>query len=376
MIILVSLLIVTAVVFECYLYQPYNIKNIIYKLKPEKKIIVAGEALKLEEVVYNRTPLPFPKIVTSVEMVNRIDEFSGPCYNSNSRYYLNHKTSLFFFQKINVKHELRINKRGVYRAKLKGVNYSDLLMIKENWLSLQYEFEFIVYPQILPIEAFLPEPVTYSGDNFVRRFILEDYFFPSGVRDYITGDNTRHIDWKQTARMGQLKVRTYDYTSQEAVSILLNLQQSSDIWERADAKIAEKIINIGASVLHAGIEEKFNVGLFANAFCIGFPEQTLTIDATACMDFEYLYECTARLLNYPSMNFSDYLKSIKHYFNTDSNLILITAYSDEDLRELLWRMKGTVRSISIITINGDASSYGFEGIPVIKAYGEGTVKNE
>jgi hypothetical protein len=371
MIILVSLLIVAAIIFEYYIYQPYNIKNIVYRLKPEKKIIIAGESLKFEEVIHNKTPLPFPKIVTNVEMVNRIDEISGSSYTSKSKYCLSHKTSLFFFQRINVRHEMQIDKRGVYRGKLKGINYSDLLMLKENWISLPYEFEFMVYPQILPVEDFLPNPVTYSGDNFVRRFILEDYFFPSGVRDYVIGDNTRHIDWKQTARMGQLKVRTYDYTSQEAVNILLNLQQSSNILERVDTKITEQIINIGASVLHAAFKEKFNVGLFANGFCLGFPDHTLAVDASACMDFDYLYECTARLLTYPSTHFADYMKSISHYFDTDSNLIIITAYGDGNLSELLWRMKGTVRSIRIISLKEDASSLGLEGLPVIKARGEG-----
>lgn len=371
MIILVSLLIVAAVVIEHYIYQPYNIKNIVYSLKPEKKIIVAGEDLKLEEVIHNKTPLPFPKIAASVELSNRIDEISGSSYNTKSRYYLKHKTSLFFFQRISVKHEIQIDKRGIYRAKLKGINYSDVLMQKDHWLSLSYEFEFMVYPQILPVEDYLPNPVTYSGDNFVRRFILEDYFFPSGVRDYVTGDNTRHIDWKQTARMAQLKVRTYDYTSQEAVNILLNFQQSSNTQERVDTKIAEQIVTIGASVLHAAFQGKFNVGLFANASCLGFPDQTLAIDASACMDFDYLYECTARLLTYPSISFKDYLKDINHYFDTNSNLIIITAYSDEDLSRLLRRMNGSVRSIRVIALNEAASFYGFEGIPVIKAYGEG-----
>ena len=63
-----------------------------------------------------------------------------------------------------------------------------------------------------------------SGEIAVRRYELTDPFTHRGIREYEPYDEMKSINWKATAKTGELKVNIREHTAMKAVRIFLNLQ--------------------------------------------------------------------------------------------------------------------------------------------------------
>ena len=85
----------------------------------------------------------------------------------------------------------------------------------------------IVYPQIIPIEAFQVESNTPFGDMRSHQRIYLDPIRVVGVRDYEPGDSQRLINWKATAAVGHLMVRNLEPAVSHEVQILVDLDHGS-----------------------------------------------------------------------------------------------------------------------------------------------------
>jgi len=376
LIVVISIGIILAVILERHFYKPENLKGLAYAIKLDRKDVIEGETLWMEEIIHNKGIKLFPRIITNTEIINDMDEDSRTHHKGPNYFSFNHKTSLLFFQKVTISHKITAKRRGVYHAQLHRLNYDDLLMVDEHFLDILREEIFVVYPKIYPLEQFLPAPVTFSGDSFVKRFILEDYFFPIGVRDYAPGDNIKHIDWKKTAQVGQLKMRTYDYTSQEQLFIILNIQTSNSFSGGNDTEMVEQVITLGASLINAAHNENYDIGLFTNAGCIGYPGQTLTLTPGSYQGIEHLYEYTARLVNFPSLPFAQFLSNANQYFQPESNVIVITAFADDAINNALLRLKSSVKNFKIIAVGNSIDFLDSESLNVFQADMEGMKLND
>lgn len=72
----------------------------------------------------------------------------------------------------------------------------------------------------------------FLGDISVRRFILEDPVLTVGFRDYTGREPMKSISWTRSATAGALQVKQYDYTAEQTVMILLNVEDSNkEIFE-------------------------------------------------------------------------------------------------------------------------------------------------
>ena len=89
---------------------------------------------------------------------------------------------------------------------------------------------------------------------------------PAGVREYRPGDPFKAIDWKATARKGQLFVRSYDPSITQHVVIMLECD--TDTKDRKGwggrPRLLEAAVTGAASVAFKSIELGYSVGLIAN----------------------------------------------------------------------------------------------------------------
>ncbi len=84
----------------------------------------------------------------------------------------------------------------------------------------------IVYPRIVPLSHLgLPSQSPF-GVLPSRQRLFEDPTRIRGVRDYQPGDSLRRLDWKTSARVGQLQVRRYEPAIALDTAIFLNLAGS------------------------------------------------------------------------------------------------------------------------------------------------------
>ena len=80
--------------------------------------------------------------------------------------------------------------------------------------------EIIVYPVVEPTDQFLEvlPMVTGEFESFVRGRGYDLY----RIREYMPEDSARHVDWKATARTGNLKVREFSREDERKLRIIFD----------------------------------------------------------------------------------------------------------------------------------------------------------
>ncbi len=84
------------------------------------------------------------------------------------------------------------------------------------------------------------------------------------LREYVTGDDTRHIDWKATARRRKPIVREYEVERHQNVLLMLDAGRMMTATVGNLTKL-DCAVNAALLVAHAAVAHGDNVGLFAFA---------------------------------------------------------------------------------------------------------------
>lgn len=79
------------------------------------------------------------------------------------------------------------------------------------------------------------------------------------LRDYVPGDDRRHVHWKSSAKLGTLQVRQYVDTRRSHVAVLLSL----DLDQYADAEEFELAVSCAASVAQQAARDEQTLSVFA-----------------------------------------------------------------------------------------------------------------
>ena len=104
---------------------------------------------------------------------------------------------------------LRMNEtmmhRGVYKLPPVDILTTFPFGLLEHRLSLKDNVEVIVYPRITTLRTGALEQ--YADTHGMRRTIVGDGSEFFSMRDYVPGDDLRHIAWRVSARRGELTVK-------------------------------------------------------------------------------------------------------------------------------------------------------------------------
>jgi uncharacterized protein (DUF58 family) len=99
--------------------------------------------------------------------------------------------------------------------------------------------------------------------------VFEDPRRIAGIREYRPGDPLRRVDWKATARSGEMQSRVYEPSGTRQVYILLNIDTLEHSWEGYLKDELERSVSTAASLAAWACAERYAVGLLANG---GLPE--------------------------------------------------------------------------------------------------------
>jgi uncharacterized protein (DUF58 family) len=177
--------------------------------------------------------------------------------------------SLWSFQRVTRRYRLRCTARGVYTFGPATVRSGDPF----GWLTreerVQARETLLIYPLVAPIESFDLPPRYPFGERATPRRLLEDPLRIAGVREYALGDDPRRIHWKATARVGELRSKIYEPSSQYRLFILLDINTYKESWMGLDPEIQELTIAAAASLAMWALDEGYAVGLLANSLMMG-----------------------------------------------------------------------------------------------------------
>lgn len=244
------------------LYIKYWFKGLSADIKFDSESAVAGDRVNLLEVVKNQKWLPIHFINVKFQLDKNLS-FDGAGTNSNrtDRSYKNDVFSLMFYQKITRTIPLICERRGYYAInKIEiismGAFMNDILSV-----TTPIESELLVYPPGVDMQTLQIPYRKILGNITANTYTYEDPFTFKGIRDYQSYDSMDKINWKATARTGDMKVNIHDFTLNQQVCILLNLESEGML---IDEELLEISISIASSLAQLLQEKGVSISLISN----------------------------------------------------------------------------------------------------------------
>lgn len=125
-------------------------------------------------------------------------------------------------EKRRIRYTLRGNKRGQFLLRDWAVSSSDLFGLS-TWLRTFGDRRVItVFPRVFPLSRFHAGYRQPFGEIKNRYPIFEETTRPRGVRPYQSGDERRRINWKLSARTGDLYVNQYEPSVSQRTLVALD----------------------------------------------------------------------------------------------------------------------------------------------------------
>jgi len=235
-----------------YLYARILYRHVIVSRSRRVLRTHRFEAMQIDLIVENRSPFP-------VAYLNVSDQqnyfFSSPPGN-----FL---ISLGAGQRRRLSYPIESQQRGEYTVGPAVIQGSDPLGLFPFLKSSDQEQTLIVYPEVLPLTLEGNEGLP-AGAVRVQNRMYEDLSRYRSVREYLPGDALRRVNWKASARTGELFVTDYLPLLHAPVLILLDLNSEHYPLRYRYHRI-ERGAALAASLVMHHLDRQQEIGLIAAA---------------------------------------------------------------------------------------------------------------
>lgn len=262
-----ALLVVTGIIFWLYgaLTAWRGSDQLHYHCSFSVREASEGDEVMLVETVENSGFLPVQWLKVQIFTSRWLDFARTRSVVAQETRYVNSSFSLNGLEKITRRWKVRCLKRGIYRIETVSLTGGALILAANRSVPVGVGAEILVFPAPIDPAQWLKPVNMLSGEQVVRRFILEDPFLVSGAREYRDSDPMNRIHWNASARHNRLMVRKNDYTSHMNLRILLNIQsREQESIEVLDKEVVETGIRVAAGMIRRAAEEGVPVGLATN----------------------------------------------------------------------------------------------------------------
>ena len=287
----------------------------------------------LTEVLENRSFLPLPFVHAKFHVgAGLLFEDKENIATSDAN-YKNDIFSILFYQRITRTLKFDCEKRGYYKVDQAVLVSTDLFYRLHLLDTRPLNTYFYVYPRQIDVSRFDQPLRKMIGEMNSRQYLYPDPFEFRGLRTYTIQDPMNTINWKASAKTGELMVNQYDSTTTKRIMILLNLEDEGAV--RYDS-LHEESIRIACTLASRLLSEGYPIGLILNARDVETGEYISPLNASGPAQLEDLYRMLSRVdMVKPKTDFVPYMKEILEDpdFRT-AGYVLVSVSQKTDLREV------------------------------------------
>lgn len=247
------------------LFTKYYTKNwskeLFVTLSFSRDFAYEGEEIILMEKIENKKKLPVPVLELGFQLQKGLSFRQMENAQVSDFLYKRDIFSLLGFQRITRNLLVDCNHRGYYSVcDLQCIGYS-LFINKKYIINLETNTDFYVYPKQVDVSDIIVSYNQMMGSRQVAKQLYEDPFAFHAIREYTMSDPMKTINWKASAKTGNLMVNTFDSTLTGKVMIYLDVNERRML--RQDS-LLEEAISIAASLTYKFTHQGINVGLAIN----------------------------------------------------------------------------------------------------------------
>lgn len=208
--------------------------------------VAAGDPVTGELRVHNTGAGPLLPVTTEVPIGEGGTSFRIPLLGPDR-----HHTELFV---------VPTSRRGVIPVGPVRTVRGDAVGLFRRVQTWTEQSEIIVHPALTPLQPFGVGLLRDLEGTASQTISMSDLSFHA-LREYVVGDDLRHVHWKSSARHGQLLVRQYLDTRRSHLVVIAD----SDPASYASEEAYELGISVAASLLRRGILDEYDASFFSGS---------------------------------------------------------------------------------------------------------------
>ncbi len=277
-----------------------------YRRVLSKRVVTWGGEVEVATEVINRKWLP----VVWVHVRDEWPTLVEPLWPSARRaasgaLALDQTFSVRWYERVRRRHRGRCMTRGVHSFGPAALDAADPFGLAGGELHDARTDKLLVLPKVLAVpdvELLFGRPLVGAP---VRRSLAHDPTSLVGVRPYRPGDPVRAVNWRATARHGELYSNDWEPTTVAQVLIILDARSFEHIWQGMSAETTELLCVVCASLASDLQERGFGVGLVSNARQSGDWRQVEVEPGTGTLP--EILEALAKVIVFPPPPLDDIL---------------------------------------------------------------------
>lgn len=234
--------------------------NLKVSLRLQPRRVFPDRPVELRVRLENPTRLPLPWLRLELHLSRRLDAEGLVLQKSPLDAVLLLPFSLAAREHVERRLVLRSPERGLQHVGPSAVHLTDPLGLEDSRHEHGGDATFLCYPHLRDIHAEIREALPL-GEHRGRSFLDEQSHY-LGPRPYQPTDPLRRIDWRQSARRGDLYVRTYETVASAQTAIFLDPTTARNPWDGIDVEVLERTIELTASLANHLIDRGQAVGLY------------------------------------------------------------------------------------------------------------------
>ncbi|MBP3963340.1 DUF58 domain-containing protein [Paenibacillus lignilyticus] len=345
------------ILVQRYVFRYFGMKGVTYSRTFSVATCFEGDRIEMVERLVNRKLVPVPWLrVESLLHTGLKFESDTNFAVSHGQFYQNHRSlfSLMGNKQLKRRHTVLAASRGCYRLTSASLTFGDLFGMFSSWRSVPLEVELLVYPQPADRSLIQLPSRSWQGDIAVRRWIVEDPFYISGVREYRPGDSFKMINWSATARTGAMQVHRRDYTADYRLIVLLNVEDHAGMWEAVNhPALIEEGIRYAAAILQYATEQGVETAFASNGHELDHPESVMKVErGSGSEHLTHLYGQLAKLVIVRTQPFDAMVQQLSSEWEERCDVVIISAFMSDPIEREMAKLRGDGHSVDWLPIAG------------------------
>ena len=208
-----------------------------------------GDSIEYSVTLYNDKILPLIWVDIRDEFPEGLELAGGHLRAAGIDTAQQHRitTSLLPYQRVTWKYSIRCTGRGNHRIGPVRLRSGDIFGFSSTETQFSETGQLLVYPRVVDLEQLIFPAEHPLGEARGRRPLFQDTTRFIGHREYRPSDPMKHIDWKATARLGEMQTRVFEPVVSLNVLIVLNGSTSEFAWQGAHHRLFERAVTAAAS---------------------------------------------------------------------------------------------------------------------------------
>ena len=308
------------------------------------------EELYINVEIENRKFLPLPWLRIAIQVSNEITiegknlkTVAGEMYQTVTL-----SGSIGWYEKKNWKVPISSKYRGNFQIGPTLIYSSDLFGLfgqKQRFDSLT---RLIVYPKIISLSNLSLPADRPLGDLKGRNQLFEDPLRITGLRKYEPGDPLRRIDWKATARTGEMQSKVYDPSASQHLYIFMNIDTLNHSWEGFLPEELERTISVTASLAVWANAQRYAVGLLANGSLFGSDRPLRIPPSRSINQLPKILESLAAIQPLTMGTLASSVNREVQHLPIGSTVALVAAFIPEELSSQLKYLRNLGYQVNVV----------------------------